>query len=178
MPSHCVQVSATLRAFGVSSLDDRVTVLRRQVWNKVGGLRDPLMRQIGLMVTQHCPPRDDYCELKAVFDFTAANVRYTGDIVFKDTFQTGLRTLQYGGGDCDDHSILNAVLAMENGFQTKFRITSNAGKTWDHIYLLAGVPKHNPKRWYAIDTTLGAGRFGVEPPRAGHRDFVVAREDD
>ena len=74
---------------------------------------------------------------------------------------------------CDDHATVNAVLAMENGFQTKFRITSNTGPTWDHIYLMAGVPKHAPTRWIALDTTLGRGRFGKEPPRAKFKDFEV-----
>lgn len=108
-----------------------------------------------------------------MFEFVARNVRYTGDIAHKDTFQSGLRTLQFGGGDCDDHSVLAAVLAMENGFSTKWRITSNTGRTWDHIYALAGMPKHSPHRWVPLDTTLGPGRFGREPPRAKKVDFDV-----
>lgn len=74
---------------------------------------------------------------------------------------------------CDDMAVLNSVLAMENGFQTKFRITSNTGATWDHIYCLAGIPKHAPTRWVALDTTLGSNRFGHEPPRAKLQDFEV-----
>lgn len=170
----------TLRGHKVTTLDDRVKVLKSLVWGAepnskgvLGSLRDPMMRQIGLLVTQHCPARRDMCELAAVFDFTAKNIRYTGDITFKDTFQSALRTMQFGGGDCDDHAVLNAVMAMENGYQTKFRITSNTGATWDHIYAMAGTPKHNPREWTALDTTLGQGRFGREPPRAKYRDFIV-----
>ena len=340
-----------MRAHSVRSLDDRVRLLRRLVWfgdaaldprrPPEGGLRDPRMRRLGLLVTQQCPPRDDMCELKGVFDFTVTNVRYTGDIAFKDTFQSALRTLQFGGGDClpgdtllmvrdrglvplrhvepgweiwglerwsrvervwskgrlpvslvyfdtgatfratpdhhvyvaaghpsvlervagfevhesdhgplarihtadlkigdalpvprevpapivdvtwrsqfglsrhdfarvigvhpavdtvetfdlttedhrvylpeadvtvsqcDDHSVTNAVLAMENGFQTKFRITSNTGATWDHIYCMAAIPKHSPARWIALDTTLGRGKFAREPSNAKFKDFVV-----
>lgn len=146
----------------------------RDLYNSsVGGIRDPLMRDMGLQVTRHCPARNDMCELRAVFDFVTKNVRYTGDIAQKDTFQTALRTLQFGGGDCDDHSVLCAVLAAENGFETKFRITSNTGSTWDHIYCMAGVPKHSPRSWVALDTTLGPGRFNRQPPQAKHRDFLV-----
>jgi hypothetical protein len=280
------------------------------------------MRRIGLLVTQHCPPRDDTCELQAIFDFIVRNVRYTGDITGKDTFQSALRTLQMGGGDClpgdtllqvrerglvplrhvepgweiwglerwskveavwskgvlpvdlivldtgatfkatrdhhvyrfanpqfvdldrvllsdlrpgdllpvprpyaipgvqvpvaavrvfgrhenvakvetfdlttddhrvflpeanvtvsqcDDHSVSAAVLAMENGFRVKWRITSNRGDTWDHIYGMAGVPKHSPSRWVALDTTLGSGKFGREPPRAKFKDFPVSTEEE
>lgn len=141
----------------------------------VGGLRDPRMRAIGLEVTSACPARDDLCELQAIFEFVKRNIRYTGDITDKDTFQTAWRTMQMGGGDCDDMSVLNAVLAMENGFQTKFRITSNTGASWDHIFCLAGVPKTSPRKWIVLDTTLpGANKFGVHPPMAKYKDFDVS----
>lgn len=171
--------SPSLRAHNVKSLEDRVKVLRWLVWQTTGGLRDPTMRRIGLMVTQGCPPRDDLCELRSIFEFVVKNVRYTGDVAFKDTFQSALRSLQYGGGDCDDAAVANVVLAMENGFQAKWRITSNHGATWDHIYAMVGLPKHKPSRWVALDTTLAAGKpfpmryFGVEPPRAKYQDFIV-----
>lgn len=74
---------------------------------------------------------------------------------------------------CDDHAVLAAVLAMENGFQTRFRITSNTGATWDHIYCMAGVPKHSPNRWIPLDTTLGPRRFAKSPPMAKYKDFDV-----
>jgi hypothetical protein len=172
----------SLRGHRVNTLGDRVTVLRGLVWGTSirgrdglkGSLRDPLMRHIGLLITSACPARNDMCELQGVYDFTQRNVRYTGDITFKDTFQSALRTMQFGGGDCDDHSVLNAVMAMENGYQTKFRITSNTGATWDHIYLMAGIPKHRPVSWVPLDTTLGRGKFGRQPPSAKFRDFLVA----
>jgi hypothetical protein len=75
---------------------------------------------------------------------------------------------------CDDHAVLCAVLAMENGFQTRFRITSNTGATWDHIFCMAGVPKTSPSKWVALDTTLpGQNKFNVQPPMAKYQDFEV-----
>jgi hypothetical protein len=176
-----------LRSHQVGPLEDRVRILKRMVWygeqafdkssSPVGGLRDPRMREIGLAVTEACRARDDMCELFAIYSFVKQNVRYTGDITYKDTFQTAWRTLQMGGGDCDDMSVLNCVLAMENGFQTKFRITSNTGSTWDHIFALAGVPKHAPRKWVILDTTLpGANKFDVHPPMAKHKDFEVEEQ--
>lgn len=173
-----------LRAHKVGDLEDRVKILRKLVWygeaafNRshppIGGLRDPQMRQIGLAVTEVCNARDDMCELAAIYDFVKKNVRYTGDITYKDTFQSSFRTLQYAGGDCDDFSSLIAVLVMENGFQCKFRITSNYGTSWDHIYVIVGVPKLEPQKWVPLDATLpGANRFGKEPPNAKYKDFAV-----
>lgn len=177
--------AATLRSHQVHTLEDRVKILRRMVWLGdrafgrgrpfTGGLKDPQMRMIGLEVVKGCRARNDLCELQSIFEFVKANIRYTGDIVNKDTFQTAFRTLQLGGGDCDDHSVLNSVLAGENGFQTKFCITSNTGATWDHIFCKAGVPKMSPTRWVAMDSTLpGANKFGVLPPMAKYRDFEVS----
>jgi hypothetical protein len=156
-----------------NGLDDRVALLRKLAWSAKGGLRDPAMRRIGLLATRHCPPRSDACELRSIFDFVVRNVRYTGDIAGKDTFSTPLRTLQYGGEDCDGHAVLAAVLAMENGFQTIFRITSNTGASWDHIFCMAGIPKHRPVELIALDTTLGPGRFGKEPRYVKKADFKV-----
>lgn len=323
-----------LRSHKVNNLQDRVNLIRRLIWHGEaafnrrlpprGGLLDPQMRQLGLLVTAGCRARNDMCELESIYRFVTArapdshpNVRYTGDITDKDTFQSALRTLQYRGGDClplttkvlklglraegcvvplaavevgdlimadgdwtrvervwltgrkqilvfelnnntalrcspehrlllmdgtekragrvevgeqlltpryeisfgfgnvipvsgdgarvvaihtakhvelcmditteagrfwlpesdvlvhncDDHTALCAVLAMENGFRTRARITSNEGVSWDHIYCLAGLPKGNPTRWVALDTTLPGYRFNTHPPQAKHQDF-------
>lgn len=189
---------AVLRSHKVSSLEDRVEIIKKLIdkgqgafggstafgaagGDYTGSIRDPQMRRIGLMVTQLCPPRDDICELKAIYEFIVRNVRYTGDVTGKDTYQSGLRTLQFGGGDCDDHAGLGSVLASVNGFATNARITSNTGASWDHIYLMAGIPKHNPTKWIPLDTTMakgmwsGTANFGREPPRAKYQDFFLTR---
>jgi hypothetical protein len=172
-----------LRSHTVRTLEDRVRILRRLVWlgdqafdpraEPIGGIRDARMRQIGLEVTKACRARDDQCELQAIYWFVKNNVRYTGDITRKDTFQSSYRTLQFGGGDCDDHSVLCAVLALENGFETKFRITSNTGATWDHIFCMAATPKGSQRTWIALDTTLPRGSAGTLPPMASYKDFEV-----
>lgn len=174
----------TLRVHRVSSLEDRVKLLQKLVnfgeaafdrsSPPFGSIRDPEMRRIGLAVTEVCNARDDRCELMAIYDFVKRNVRYTGDVTNKDTFQSAFRTMQFAGGDCDDFSTLIAVLAMVNGFTVKFRITSNYGSSWDHIYIVAGLPKLESRSWIALDATLPGStdaRFGKEPPRAKFRDF-------
>jgi hypothetical protein len=176
----------TLRVHRVSSLEDRVRLLQKLVnfgeaaFDKssppFGSIRDPEMRRIGLAVTEVCKARDDRCELMAIYDFVKRNIRYTGDVTNKDTFQSAYRTMQMGGGDCDDFSILIAVLSLVNGFQTKFRITSNYGSSWDHIMCLAGLPKLEPRSWIVLDATLPGStdaRFGKQPPAAKYRDFSI-----
>lgn len=176
------RLAPMLREHRVHNLDDRVKIIKKMVWDgdaafrggrPEGGLRDPRMRQIGLEVTKSCPARADMCELEMIYRFVKDNIRYTGDIAMKDTFQSAYRTMQFAGGDCDDHAGLVAVLAMENGFTCKFRITSNTGATWDHIFTIVGVPKVAPRRWVPLDTTLPRGNVGTHPPMAKYRDFEI-----
>ena len=66
---------------------------------------------------------------------------------------------------------------MENGFQAQFRITSNTGATWDHIFCIVGVPKNDPRKWIILDTTLpGANKFDVHPPMAKKQDFKIGEQ--
>lgn len=161
-----------------NSLDERVRLLRQLCWDSENGVRAPRMLNLARQVTRGCPARDTDCELRAIFRFTVENVRYTGDVAGVDTFSSPIRTLQMSGEDCDGHAVLNAALAICNGFRAKVRITSNRGLTWDHIYCMAGLPKGRIDRWIALDTTLARSRtdfsrFGMEPPRAKYQDFAM-----
>lgn len=171
----------TLQAFQVNdSLISRVKILRNLLWSPKSGLQNPQVLFIARRVTQACRGRDGMCELQAIYRFVVENVRYTGDVAKVDTFSGPLRTLQMGGEDCDGHSLINAALAIANGFSAKVRITSNRGASWDHIYCMVGFPKGTTNRWIALDTTLARSRtdfsrFGQEPPRAKFQDFSLEK---
>lgn len=161
-----------------NSLEERVRLLRKLTWDTENGIRSPRLIYIARQVTRACAGRDVICELRAIYQFTTENVRYAGDIAGVDTFSSPIRTLQMGAEDCDGHTVLNAALAIANGFKAKARITSNRGQTWDHIYCMVGMPKGRADRWIALDTTLARSRrdfsrFGIEPPRAKFQDFLL-----
>jgi hypothetical protein len=171
----------TLKAWkdGRMGVEERVHLLQGLV---AEGVRDPVMRKLSLGITKGCPARDEICEAKAIFGHVVQNVRYTGDVgehvvepggkpEAVDLFVTAKRALDFGGDDCDGHAVTNATLGVQNGFPAKFRITSNEGRSWDHIYAMFGVPKLKPTRWIAIDTTLGPSAFDKEPKQAKHVDF-------
>jgi hypothetical protein len=164
-------------------IDERVGIIQDMVWKSV---QDPRMRKIALEVTKGCPARDGECEARAIHDFVKTNVRYTGDVApiklgrhgpveGVDLFQSAYRTLEFKGGDCDDHSVLNATLLALNGISPKLRVTAprRAGSTWQHIYAMAGLPKTSPSKWKALDTTLPSGRFGDELRFGKGRDFIA-----
>lgn len=165
------------------------------------GVKQPQMRELALAITGRgvrdvqvgkrrfrvrgadCPARDGLCEAEAVFHWTKSNLRYTGDIApvkFPtgevegiDLFQSGLRSVEFGGGDCDDHSILNSTLLALNGIPPQVRITApRKNSDWAHIYALAGLPKTNPAKWVALDTTLpGDNMFSREANFGKKLDF-------
>jgi hypothetical protein len=180
-------------------IEQRVGFLQDLVWK---GVQNPQMRELALAITgsgtrdvivgkrkfrvkgANCPARDGLCEAEAIYNWTKENVRYTGDIApvkmptgdveGVDLFQTGLRTVEFGGGDCDDHSSLTATLLALNGIPAKFRITApSKSSDWAHIYSMAGLPKTRPQRWVPLDTTLPGQMFGREAPYAKHMDFVA-----
>lgn len=152
-------------------------------------IKDPEMRKLALRITRHCPERDGKCEAKAIYDWMKKNIRYTGDIGPHklgrngpvegiDLFQHAARTIEFGGGDCDDHSIVGCTLAAHNGLTCRYRVTGPRKSLKDddftHIYPIIGLPKNTPRRWIAIDTTLpGRSNFGQEAAHAKRKDFAA-----
>jgi len=161
-------------------IDERLRILQDLTWQSV---QDPRSRKLALGITKHCADRDEKCETRAVYDAIKKHVRYTGDVApvkmgadgpveGVDLFQAAYRTWEFGGGDCDDHSILAATLLTLNGIPAKFRVTaSRKGEDFSHIYPMAGIPKMRPSKWIALDTTLPGDRFGYEVPFARKQDY-------
>ena len=162
------------------SIEQRVRSIHDLVWKSI---QQPEMRKLALQITRGCPERDKKCEAKAVYNYVKRHVRYTGDVApvkmgadgpleAIDLYQRADRTLEFGGGDCDDHSILNATLLSLNGITARLKVTAEkgAGKEYGHIYTTAGVGSS----WLALDTTLpGSNNFGKEVPYGASVEFPV-----
>ena len=171
-----------LRASSDMPIEQRLATIQDLVHKSV---QDPEMRKVALKITSKCPERDGLCESRAIYDFVKKNVRYTGDIApiqmpngdveGIDLYQSARRTLEFGGGDCDDQSILIATLLSLNGITPRLRVVKQASDDdWSHIYPGALLPKFAPDKFYAIDTTLpGSNKFGVEAPHADAIDFAA-----
>ncbi|MGH7175767.1 MAG: transglutaminase-like domain-containing protein, partial [Tepidisphaeraceae bacterium] len=161
----------TMRASEAMPIEERLASIQQLVHKSV---QDPEMRKLALSITAQCPERDGECEARAVYAFVKDNVRYTGDVApikFPngevegiDLYQSARRTLEFGGGDCDDQSVLIATLLALNGITPRLRVMKE-GKSddWSHIFPLAGLPKMSPSEWVALDTTLpGRNKFGTQ----------------
>ena len=173
-------MKTTTRASSDMPIEERLASIQDLVHKSV---QDPEMRKLALQITSGCAERDGDCEARAVYDFVKSNVRYTGDIApiaFPngdvegiDLYQSARRTVEFGGGDCDDQSILIATLLALNGITPRLRVMKeNKDDDWSHIFPLAGLPKTEPTEWTALDTTLpGNNKYGVEVPYAEALDF-------
>jgi len=96
-------------------IEERVASIQDLVWK---GVQDGRMRKLGLALTQHCPERDEQCEIKAIYDHMKSrgtdglrNYRYAYDIApvkmgrngpveGVDLFQSARRTTEMRAGDC------------------------------------------------------------------------------
>lgn len=152
----------------VRTLRDRIKIMERL---HVAGLTDPSVRALALQTTRSCPARNDLCEIKAIFDMVKRRVRYTGDVRGMDTYQSATRTLEWGGGDCDDACVVLTTLLRHLGFQVGVRVADTGSNDWDHVYTIVGVPKDTPTSYVALDATV-AKPMGWEAARRKQRDFI------
>lgn len=122
---------------------------------------------------QLCYQRDYKCELRAIWSFVVMSCRYQQDTAGQDVYCTLRATLEAGGGDCDDLTIVFAALLKCIGFENIIaRVVSVQGTTWDHIYPVVLVPGTN--EWVALDCTEANKSMGWEYKNiAAKRDFAL-----
>lgn len=175
----------TMRRYELASMsiDERLKLIQARVWD---GVNDPRIRKLALQITRSCGRDDGACEAQRVFDYVKANVRYTGDIgpVLNpktgkveaiDLYQKPWVTLEYGGGDCDDHVGVIASLLTVIGHTVRLRVSASSRfGDWEHIYPVTLLPKHAPKLARAVDTTLPwNAKLGSEARYGKARDYTV-----
>ncbi len=123
-----------------------------------------------------CKSRDEKCEIQRVWDFMQLNCRYVYDNRTIDQFATLRRTLEAGGGDCDDSTIAFATILGQLGYQVVGRVISvqDDPSEWVHVYPMVGVTKDELKGWIPLDTTVEGSYPGWEfPDKARYRDYQL-----
>lgn len=126
---------------------------------------------------ERCEARDDECEIQRIWDFTVLNFRYTYDPRKIDFFATAQASLEAGGGDCDDATILIGALGEAIGFAGAARVIAPADtpSEWQHVYPMLGVcSKDRPSAWVPCDMTVKGSVPGWQyPDVAKHADFEL-----
>jgi hypothetical protein len=169
-----------LKVANVRSLDQRVKYIRQMIQK---GRNDPRIRALSVKIVskkcgkKHCIDEKDYVsEVKAIFDWVRKNVRYVRDSYDRDTFQHPVRTIQFGGGDCDDYSIVLASMLQAIGYPVRLRvIKTHAAQDWNHIYIQVGIPPGDPQKWMDLDGSENRPAGWAPPDSMIHkvRDFEI-----
>lgn len=141
----------------------------------------PDIRTVAAQLTNECDPRDDKCEIAAIFNAVkygderikglSNGVRYLADPRWADAFMHPARLLKQCrkgacAGDCDDHACLLMALLGSIGFKVGLRAWGPNGSNGDytHVYAMVGFPKRDPQQIITLDTTVPESEVGWEPP--------------
>lgn len=97
---------------------------------------------------------DSIGEVRRIFEWVRDNVSYRNHVKNRDSYQSAERTLELRTGDCDQMSVLLASMLATVGYDVAYRIiAAKEDMPFHHIYVLVGMPKHNPSKWIALDAT-------------------------
>lgn len=162
----------------VRNIDERVAVLQQLV---VTGRTDPVIRKFTVQaLSKRCGDKwcvtenDEWAEVNQVCAAIRKRYRYVHDEYGRDLFQAPRRTLELGGGDCDDQTSLTCACLGSIGFPTGARVVqTHDASTWNHIYALVGLPKARPTRWVPIDLSVPGKPPGWEVSR---NELVAVRD--
>lgn len=149
----------------------------------------PKILQAAKAITSDCDPRDDLCEIEAIYSavkhgtnrvpWLRKGVRYVADSYAHDAFhgvasQIDLCRDGACAFDCDDQTILVGALASAIGFKVGARAWGPGTRQSDeyqHVYAVVAIPKNGPwpRDYYGhgLDTTVPSAGVGWEPS-GGH----------
>jgi hypothetical protein len=120
-------------------------------------------------ITRHVPGRDYEGELRALFEFVQAHVKYSLDPMGLERVQTPYWTLLVdGAGDCDDHATLLCGMSRALGHGAilrAVRVDPSRPDSYSHVYALLGCSQQGVTRWWGADSTQAQAQLGWQPPR-------------
>lgn len=160
----------TGRMVTVRSTDDRVELIAKNV--QKGRISPAVHVFAAAALSQKCdgewciPPMKWRAEVQQLGKAIQDNVRYTLDTYNIDTYRTPDRTLQMAIGDCDDMTALGGAVLQAVGYPVMIKVIQlNGMSDFHHIYLVVGLPPHDPQQWVAFDPTqripVGAEPYGI-----------------
>lgn len=167
--------------FEVHSDDDRVKLIADLVEE---GSADPFVIEntVKILKNKGIEEKDAMGEIGAIFDWVKNNIRYTGDVLCRDSYKTAKQTMSLGFGDCDCMSILLGSMLAGIGYPVGARIVSmRKDLSFHHIYTLVGVGNryasglgdgYKGLRWVPLDAVNKNNRVGDEPSWVKKRDFI------
>jgi len=148
-----------------NTLERMRAIVLRSVKDKDHGA---FLRGLAIKITLDagCKTKEYKCEAKALFMWVRDKIKWIRDVKGMETLQYPYRTIEFGGGDCDDLSILLATLAIEIGMPVRFKAIAampHRKSQFSHVYVMMN-PNGDGETWIAADPTVKTAAFGWESP--------------
>jgi transglutaminase-like putative cysteine protease len=124
----------------------------------------PWVRNFANEMTRSLPQKSYMRQAEALFYFVRDRIRYVHDIAGMEMVQTPDVTLHRGSGDCDDKSVLLAVLLQSLGHPTRFIAMGTKPGRFSHVFVETKVGNS----WVPLDATE-ANPPGWRPPNIVER---------
>jgi len=143
------------------------------------GKKDPVVHETAAWILKQARVAafDWMGELRAIYDWGRANVRYTRDVQGKETLHSAREIIRLGIGDCDDFTILYCALCGTIGMRCRIvTIASHPGDPtqFSHVYPEALVGK----QWVTMDAARMDPAFGKGPRNYFRKRYWDASSDD
>ncbi len=138
------------------------SIENRDDFLKFLNFNDPIIKQTADKIVTAACDSGKICHAKAIFYFVRHNFDYVSDPAAFEYVKTAKESLNSGGGDCDDASVLAANLLGAVGIRTRFVFIPG------HVYLQADIPEALKKYkaeddWINLDLTCSGCEFGEIP---------------
>ena len=146
-----VKVSETPEAYSIriKDLSQTIEIIKKFIKDYTKDLK---LRFLVAKLIEPCPSKAYECYIKRIVSFIRQNVKYVNDPPKLETIQSPIRTLEYGIGDCDDHTILAGTLLRIAGFPVKIALGDiNGDGKYEHVFIKVLIP--NKGKWITVDTT-------------------------
>jgi len=139
------------------------------------GVTDPQLRALVIRILSEsgAPQHDPLREAAAIYAWVHAHLRFVDDPIDsygdpKETISPAIDVLKFGGGDCDDFTVLISTLLQISGKLT--HIVTVASDPRDPSQFTHVYPEVNiDGEWIPVDAARPGAQFGVAPLRVYRR---------
>lgn len=131
---------------------------------------NPFIVQTAREIVSGLPEKALTREARAIFTFVQDSIRYVLDPNGVETLATPDYLLRHRSGDCDDKSILLAVLLECVGIPTRFKAVGFNGGELSHVYVESKIGDD----WIPMDSTerLPMGELAFDPESVKNKWIV------
>ncbi len=126
---------------------------------------EPLFIDAARRIVENCPPRDQMCEVRTLYEWVLASTRFVQDPYDKEALSTPERMLRENlagrktSEDCDGLSTYLATLIAAIGVRPRFRFGGSYEQGIHHVWVQAEING----RWIDMDPSIGS-RLGKHHP--------------